>query len=131
MLLSALAVCAGASCGALLRWLLGMGLNGLFPAIPCGTLVANILGAFLMGLALCFFALRADLPPQLWLFIGTGFLGGLTTFSTFSGEVALMLQQGRMLVAGATIALHVGGSLAATFLGMASFALARGLLRQF
>ncbi len=125
MLNSILAISAGASLGAVLRWLLGTALNALFPAIPPGTLLANLVGGYLIGLAVAFFGQQAGLAPEWRLFVITGFLGGLTTFSTFSAEVTSLLQQGRMLVAGAAIAVHVLGSLAMTLLGMATFALLR------
>ncbi|MDO6386636.1 fluoride efflux transporter CrcB [Uliginosibacterium sp. 31-12] len=125
MLNSILAISAGASLGAVLRWLLGTSLNALFPAIPPGTLLANLIGGYLIGLAVAFFGQHAGLAPEWRLFVITGFLGGLTTFSTFSAEVTTLLQQGRMLMAGAAIAVHVLGSLAATLAGLASFALFR------
>jgi len=119
--LSILAICAGASVGALARWALGLWLNALFPAIPPGTLAANLIGAYLIGLALALFVHQVALPPEWRLFIITGFLGGLTTFSSFSLEVALLLQQGRMLLAMGAIGAHVVGSLLMTFAGMASY----------
>ncbi|NSL55687.1 MULTISPECIES: fluoride efflux transporter CrcB [Uliginosibacterium] len=125
MLNSILAISAGASLGAVLRWLLGTSLNALFPAIPPGTLLANLIGGYLIGLAVAFFGQHAGLAPEWRLFVITGFLGGLTTFSTFSAEVTTLLQQGRMLMAGGAIAVHVLGSLAATLAGLASFALFR------
>ena len=122
MVTAIVAVCLGASAGALGRYGLGLLLNGVFPAIPLGTLAANLTGCFLMGAALYFFALRPDLDGPLRLLFCTGFLGALTTFSAFSGEVAVLLQQGRMGYACAAIALHVGGSLLMTFVGMAACA---------
>ena len=117
---SALLVAAGAACGAVLRWLLGMGLNGLFPAIPLGTLASNLLGGYLMGLMIALLALPLANAPELRLLMMTGFLGGLTTFSAFSGEVARLIQQGRMAMAGAEILLHVVGSVSLTLLGIAT-----------
>ncbi len=117
---SALLVAAGAACGAVLRWLLGMGLNGLFPAIPLGTLAANLLGGYLMGLMIALLALPLANAPELRLLMVTGFLGGLTTFSAFSGEVARLIQQGRTAMAGAEILLHVVGSVSLTLLGIAT-----------
>jgi fluoride exporter len=119
--MSIIAVCAGASLGALLRWVLGLWLNALFPAIPPGTLAANLIGGYLVGLALALFAHQVALPPEWRLFVITGFLGGLTTFSSFSLEVALLLQQGRLLLAMGAIGVHVLGSLLMTFAGMASY----------
>ncbi len=122
MLSSLFAISLGAALGAILRWLLSIGLNGLFPTLPPGTLVANLVGGYLIGLALAFFAQQPHLPPEWRLFVITGFLGGLTTFSTFSAEVTTLLQAGRLGWAGAVIATHVLGSLAMTLLGMASLA---------
>jgi CrcB protein len=116
---SALAVGAGAALGAVLRWELGRWLNALTPNVPAGTLVANLIGGFGVGVAIALFAHRPDWPPQWRLFLITGFLGGLTTFSTFSAEVIALLQHGRWtLAAGAAVA-HLGGSLLATFAGLA------------
>ncbi len=119
-MLAVVAISLGAALGALLRWALGLGLNTLFPALPLGTLAANWLGGYLVGLAVGLFTLHADLPPEWRLFIITGFLGGLTTFSTFSVEVVAAMQQGRLGWAAATVALHVVGSVALTFAGLAS-----------
>ena len=120
MLTTLLAIGLGAAAGAIARWLLAVGLNGLFPALPPGTLLANLVGGYLIGLALGLFAQHPDLPPQWRLFVITGFLGGLTTFSTFSAEVVHALQHGRLGWAAATATLHVLGSLAMTFAGLAS-----------
>ncbi len=118
MLYSVLAISIGASFGAVSRWLLGLGFNALFPTIPPGTLLANLLGGYLIGIAVTFFAANPHLPPEWRLLVITGFLGGLTTFSTFSAEVTTLLQQGRLLWAGGAIAVHVVGSLLMTLLGM-------------
>lgn len=127
MLGSMLAIGTGAALGALLRWALGLWLNGLFPAIPPGTLTANLVGGYLIGLAMALFAHQVQLPPEWRLFAITGFLGGLTTFSSFSAEVTTLLQQGRLTMALAAIGIHVAGSLLATFAGIASYeALRRG-----
>lgn len=88
MLASILAISAGASAGALTRWLLGVSLNAMFPAIPPGTLLANLIGGYLVGVAMAVFAEFPGLAPEWRLLVFTGFLGGLTTFSTFSAEVA-------------------------------------------
>lgn len=114
------AISLGASLGAILRWLLGLGLNTLFPAIPLGTLIANLAGGYLVGLAMAWFAYNPELPAAWRLLVMTGFLGGLTTFSTFSAEVVGLLQQGRTLMAAAAISLHVAGSLLMTLLGWAT-----------
>ena len=120
MLGSLLAIALGASLGAILRWGLGLMLNAAFPAIPPGTLVANLVGGYLIGLALPLLAAHPEVPPHWRLFVLTGFLGGLTTFSAFSGEVAALLQQGRLWMAGGAISLHVIGSLVMTLAGMAT-----------
>ncbi|MDV6342703.1 fluoride efflux transporter CrcB [Nitrosomonas sp. Is24] len=114
------AICLGASLGAVLRWLLGMSLNALFPAIPPGTLVANLIGGYLIGVALAVFAHHPGLAPEWRLFVITGFLGGLTTFSTFSAEITTLIQEGRMLWALGAISAHVIGSLVMTMLGLAT-----------
>ncbi len=124
MIRSLLAIGVGAATGAILRWALGNALNGLFPAIPLppGTLMANLLGGYLVGVAVAVFSQHAGLAPEWRLLIITGFLGGLTTFSTFSSEVVALLQQGRMLWAGIAISAHVIGSLLMTLLGLATVA---------
>lgn len=126
MLTAILAISLGAALGACLRWGLGVSLNQLLPALPPGTLVANLLGGYLVGLAVALFAQSPSLPPEWRLFVITGFLGGLTTFSTFSAEVVHALQQGRLGWAAGTVAVHVLGSLALTLAGMATPALLRG-----
>jgi CrcB protein len=115
-----IAISLGASLGAVARWLLGVWLNALFPALPPGTLVANLLGGYLVGVAMVFFAQAGALPPEWRLFVITGFLGGLTTFSTFSAEVVHAIQNGRPGWAAATMATHLLGSLALTFAGIAT-----------
>lgn len=120
MLTSLLAIGIGAAIGAIARWLLAIGLNGLFPTLPPGTLAANLIGGYLIGLALGVFVQHPEIPSHWRLFIVTGFLGGLTTFSTFSAEVTHLLQNGRLAWAAAAISVHVVGSLAATLLGLAS-----------
>ncbi len=125
MLLAAAAVAGGAALGALLRWALGSGLNHLFPQLPPGTLVANLLGGYGVGLALAFFAQHTQLAPEWRLLLLTGFLGGLTTFSTFSGEVVGLLQQGRTAWALATAGSHLAGSLLLTFAGVMTVELLR------
>lgn len=122
MLTSILAISLGAALGALSRWWLGMTLNTLFPTIPPGTLVANLVGGYLIGVAVAVFAQQPNLPPEWRLFIITGFLGGLTTFSTFSAEVVTLIHQGRLLWAGTAIGVHLAGSLAMTMLGLATVA---------
>jgi CrcB protein len=119
---SVFSVCAGASLGALLRWLLAGRFNPLFPALPLGTLAANLVGGYLVGVAVAVFATLPQLPPQYRLFVITGFLGGLTTFSTFSAEVVTQLQQGHTAWALATAFAHLVGSFALTALGIATVA---------
>ncbi|MBI2771896.1 MAG: fluoride efflux transporter CrcB [Burkholderiales bacterium] len=120
MIASVLSISAGASLGALLRWLLSHKLNPLLPFLPPGTLAANLIGGYLVGVAVALFAALPDLPPQARLFVITGFLGGLTTFSTFSAEVVTQLQQGRPGWALATAFAHLVGSLALTAFGIAT-----------
>lgn len=114
---SFLAVGGGAALGAWLRWGLGLALNPVFGGFPLGTWVANLVGGLLMGMALAVFQSLPELPPHLKLLCTTGFLGGLTTFSTFSGEVFALLQRGDNAWAAGAIAAHVIGSLAMTALG--------------
>jgi CrcB protein len=127
MLPSILAISVGAAAGAILRWLLGTTLNSLFPAIPLGTLSANLAGGYLIGVAMTLFASLPGLAPEWRLLVITGFLGGLTTFSTFSAEVTILIQQGRFLWAGAAISAHVAGSLLMTLLGIATVVVAQRL----
>ncbi|MDR1708520.1 MAG: fluoride efflux transporter CrcB [Candidatus Accumulibacter sp.] len=121
MLKSIIAVSTGSAAGALLRWQLGVRLNGLLPALPFGTLAANLVGGYLVGLAIAFFSLSPGIAPEWRLAIVTGFCGGLTTFSTFSAEIAALLREGRLAWAAAAILLHVAGSLLMTLAGMASW----------
>lgn len=120
MIYSIAAIVSGAGIGALLRWFLGLKFNSIFPAIPLGTLSANLLGGYLIGIAIAFFSTNTALSPEWRLFIITGFLGGLTTFSTFSAEIVTAIQEGRFNHAAMGTLLHVGGSLIMTFLGIAS-----------
>ncbi|WP_300454498.1 fluoride efflux transporter CrcB [Accumulibacter sp.] len=122
---SILAISVGAALGALLRWQLGIKLNSLFPTLPPGTLVANLIGAYVIGLAIAFFASFSALPPEWRLFIITGFCGGLTTFSTFSAELTTVLQQGRISWALGIVAAHVVGSVLMTCAGIATVSWAR------
>lgn len=97
-----------------------MSLNALFPTIPLGTLAANLIGGYLIGIAIAVFAHHPVLSPEWRLFVITGFLGGLTTFSTFSVEVTALIQEGRILWAFGAISAHVIGSLTMTMLGLAT-----------
>lgn len=121
-----LAVGAGAALGAWSRWLLGALMNPLFPTLPLGTLAANLIGGLLMGCVLGAFVHYQALPAPWRLFIATGFLGGLTTFSTFSGEAVTLLLRHQYAWFAAQVGLHVVGTLAAT---LAGFALLRVALR--
>lgn len=125
MIRSLIAISAGASLGAILRWALGNALNAVFPTIPPGTWLANMLGGYLIGVAMTFFSGHASLAPEWRLLVITGFLGSLTTFSTFSAEVNTLIQQGKLLWAGAAVSVHVLGSLLMTLLGMATVSLFR------
>ena len=116
--LSLLAIGFGAALGAWLRWGLGIILNPLFSTVPLGTLAANLLGGYLVGAAVTVFHIHVDLPAEVKLFVITGFLGGLTTFSTFSAEVVNMIQRNEYGWALSTAALHLGGSLLLTGLGI-------------
>lgn len=115
-----LAIAIGSALGALLRWFLGLKLNSLLPSIPPGTLTANLVGGYVIGAAVAYFAAVPGLAPEWRLLIITGFCGGLTTFSTFSVEVVTLLQEGRLVWAMGAIAVHVTGSLLMTLLGLAS-----------
>lgn len=119
--MSWLAVGLGAAIGAWIRWCLGMWMNNIHQHIPLGTLVANLAGGFIIGMATSFFFWHNNLSPEWRLFIITGFLGGLTTFSTFSAETVLMLQRGEYLWAGAQILLHVAGSILMCIVGFAAY----------
>ncbi|WP_448679427.1 fluoride efflux transporter CrcB [Pseudomonas nicosulfuronedens] len=115
---SILAVSLGAALGALLRWVLGLKLNTLLPSMPPGTVVANLVGGYVIGAAIAFFANTPGVAPEWRLLIITGFCGGLTTFSTFSAEVVVLLQQGRLAWAMGTVATHLAGSLLMTLAGL-------------
>ena len=123
---SIVAVSVGASLGALLRWWLGTRLNPVFPPIPPGTLAANLIGGYVVGVAVAFFATYTALSPEWRLFIITGFCGGLTTFSTFSAEVVTLLQDGRASWALAAMATHLAGSLLMTLAGIGTVVWLRG-----
>lgn len=114
-------ICVGASLGALLRWILALSLNSLFPAIPPGTLAANILGGCLIGITAEFFLAFPEFSPNLRAFLITGFLGGLTTFSSFTLETAILLQKAEYLLACLGIFLQITCSLGAFFTGICFF----------
>jgi crcB protein len=126
MYLSILAVSIGGALGSLVRWVLGLRLNGLFAELPLGTLTANLVAGYIIGVAIGVFARFPELPAEWRLFVVTGMMGGLSTFSTFSAEVVSHLQQGRLGWAALEIAIHVGGSAIMTALGLATIALLAG-----
>jgi CrcB protein len=118
------AVGIGAALGAWLRWGLTIWLNPKLPGFPLGTLASNLIGGYLVGFAVAFFLVRADLPPEWRLFAITGVLGGLTTFSTYSAEVTELLMRGDYASGVALAFTHLAGSLVLTFAGFATFQLA-------
>lgn len=123
-MLNIIAICIGASAGALARWQLGLWLNPnttlpkLGLTLPWGTLVANLIGGYLVGVCIAVFQALPNLDPIWRLALVTGFLGALTTFSSFSAEVVTMLNQGRYGLALVTAGLHLFGSLALTIVGL-------------
>lgn len=123
---SIVAIGAGATCGATFRWLLGLGLNALYPSIPPGTLVANWLGAYIVGLVSAIFA-ASDITSSscLYLLVITGFLGSMTTFSSFTLEMGALIDRRAYWTAVGGISLHVCGSLILFFLGVGTFLLFR------
>jgi CrcB protein len=125
-LTSFFAVGIGAFLGAVLRWALGILLNPLFPTLPLGTLSANLLGGLLMGVAMALFMQFDTLPPVARLFFTTGFLGGLTTFSTFSGETVTLLLRQQYAWTVAIVGVHLFGSLLMT---VAGYSIVRAVLR--
>ncbi|MDR2697618.1 MAG: fluoride efflux transporter CrcB [Holophagales bacterium] len=121
MINSIIAISTGAAVGAVSRWLLGLALNSIFPPIPFGTLAANLIGGYCMGLGMGFFDVLPSISPEWRLFVNIGLLGALTTFSTFSAEVVALLHQGRFGMAAGAATLHLFGSIIMTFLGIATF----------
>ena len=118
MVLQGLAVGVGAALGAIVRWRLGVLFNPVFGPIPLGTLAANLIGGFLAGICLEYFARHAALPPEVRLAATTGFLGGLTTFSAFSAETAALLLRRDYLWSAVIAGAHLLGSLSLTLLGV-------------
>ena len=112
------AVGAGAALGAWIRWALGLALNPVFPTVPLGTLAANLLGGFLMGVTMSLVAHYEAMAPEMRLLLTTGFLGGLTTFSTFSAEATTLFTRGQLGWTTAMVLVHVAGSIAMTLLGL-------------
>ena len=127
MLKAIAAISVGASLGALLRWWLGIVLNPHFPAIPPGTLAANLIGGYVVGVAVAFFGTYTAVAPEWRLLVITGFCRGLTTFSTFSAEVVTLMQQGRASWALAAAAAHLAGSVVMTFAGIGTVLWLRSL----
>ncbi len=125
-MLTFLAVGLGAAIGAWLRWGLSLWLNSPTDPVPYGTLAANLLGGYLVGLAVAYFAHHGEFSPALKLFLITGFMGGLTTFSTFSVEVFTLLARAQYAMGLVAIAAHLAGSLTMTGLGVWSFRLVKG-----
>jgi CrcB protein len=117
---SVLAVAIGGALGSLFRWFLGLRLNGLFPDLPLGTLAANVIAGYIIGVAIAFFGRLPEIPVEWRLFVITGLMGGLSTFSTFSAEVVADLQQGNLKWAAGEILIHVSASLVMTTLGIAT-----------
>jgi CrcB protein len=122
-----IAVGCGAALGAWARWALGLWLNHLNPAVPLGTLVANVGGGYAIGLAMAWFAANPGVSPEARLLVVTGFLGALTTFSTFSAESVDLLQRQQFGWAATHALLHLAGSLLATALGIATVRLVKGI----
>lgn len=122
MLKSIIVISVGAIAGALLRWWLGNALNSQFPTIPPGTLMANLIGAYVVGIAIAMFAAYPAISPEWRLLVITGFCGALTTFSTYSAELVTLLQQGRAAWACAAALVHLGGSIVMTFAGIGTVA---------
>ena len=112
------AVGIGAAVGAWLRWGLSFALNPVFPTIPLGTLAANLVGGLMMGVAMELITRHTLLSPEARLLVTTGFLGGLTTFSTFSAEVTTLIVRREWIWGLLTIGLHVVGSVALTMVGL-------------
>lgn len=117
MISTIVAISVGASSGALLRWYLGSILNQAWPVMPLGTLLANLIGGLLVGFAVPWFSQQSGIAPEWRLMLVTGFLGGLTTFSTFSAEVVEMFLEQKLAHAAATAALHLIGSIVLTLVG--------------
>lgn len=116
-----LAIALGSALGALLRWNLGLKLNNFFPTVPLGTLSANLIAGYVVGVAIAYFAQAPGIAPEWRLLVITGFCGGLSTFSTFTVEVVSLLQQGKILWALGAICIHVTGSLIMTLVGIATW----------
>jgi fluoride exporter len=123
MLKSIFVLSVGAISGAMLRWWLGIALNSHFPTMPPGTLAANLIGAYVVGVAIAVFTTYPAIAPEWRLFVITGFCGALTTFSTYSAELVTLLQQGRAAWACVAALTHLAGSIVMTFAGIGTVAL--------
>jgi CrcB protein len=121
-----LAVGLGAMLGAWLRWGLSVAFNSLHQSVPPGTLAANLIGGYLIGLLVAYFAANTSIAPEWRLFAITGFLGGLTTFSTFSAEAVALIQQARYFAMLVHAGLHLCGSILATIAGFATYRAIQG-----
>jgi CrcB protein len=126
MLAQLIAVAVGSVLGGWARWGLSTWLNPRLPNWPLGTLASNLIGGYFVGFALAFFTSRSDLAPAWRLLVITGFLGGLTTFSSFSAEVVVLLLRGDYVSGGGLALAHVAGTFALTALGIATFRLVAG-----
>lgn len=113
-----LAIAVGSVCGGLLRWILSLRFNAVFPQVPLGTLASNLIAGYVIGLAVAYFAQAPGLSPEWRLLIITGFCGGLSTFSTFSAEIVALLQREQWGWAAGVIAIHVTGSVLMTIAGI-------------
>ena len=118
-----IAIGIASALGALIRWWLGLAMNAIFPIIPLGTLAANLLGGFLMGAFMGLMKSHVIIPETLSLAITTGFLGGLTTFSTFSAETVTLISHHEYLWTAVIVFGHVAGSILATIFGIYTIAL--------
>lgn len=125
MYLSIIAVGLGGALGSLLRWVFGLRFNALFPNLPLGTLLSNVVAGYVIGVAVAWFARVPDISIEWRLFVITGLMGGLSTFSTFSAEVVAHLQEGRFGWAAGEIVIHVTASVVMTILGIATVSIAR------
>jgi fluoride exporter len=114
-------IAVGSTLGAWLRWGLSTWLNPRLPHLPLGTLASNLIGGYLVGVGVAYFTANTSLAPEWRLLAITGFLGGLTTFSTFSAEVVQLLQADRLVTAALLALIHLLGSLLLTVLGFATY----------
>ena len=121
MWLSIIAIFCGAGLGALLRAGFNLATVSITSTLPLGTFISNMVGGYVVGIAVAFFGNNPNLSPEWKLFVITGFLGGLTTFSSFSAEVVGLMQRGEVTWALGTALLHLVGSLALTFLGILTY----------